>query len=81
MKNLENFYKECKINLNLDIIGLMCLPPKEGEPEKFFEQLKEHSIRYDLSELSMGMSNDFEIASKCGSTFIRIGTKIFGSRT
>jgi pyridoxal phosphate enzyme (YggS family) len=81
LKNLENFYKECKINLNLDIIGLMCLPPKEGEPEKFFEQLKEHSIRYDLSELSMGMSNDFDIASKCGSTFIRIGTKIFGSRT
>jgi len=80
LKNLENFYKECKINLNLDIVGLMCLPPKEGEPEKFFEQLKEHSIRYDLSELSMGMSNDFDIASKCGSTFIRIGTKIFGSR-
>ena len=81
LKNLENFYKECKINLNLDIVGLMCLPPKEGEPEKFFEQLKEYSIRYDLSELSMGMSNDFDIASKCGSTFIRIGTKIFGSRT
>jgi len=80
LKNLENFYKECKINLNLDIVGLMCLPPKEGEPEKFFEQLKEYSIRYDLSELSMGMSNDFDIASKCGSTFIRIGTKIFGSR-
>ena len=36
LKNLEKFYKECKINLNLDIIGLMCLPPKEGEPEKFF---------------------------------------------
>ena len=80
LKNLEKFYKECKINLNLDIIGLMCLPPKEGEPKKFFEQLKEHSNRYDLTELSMGMSNDFGIASKCGSTFVRIGTKIFGSR-
>ena len=80
LENLENFYKECKINLNLDIIGLMCLPPKEDQPKKFFDKLKEYSIRYDLPELSMGMSNDFDIASRCGSTFIRIGTKIFGPR-
>ena len=80
LENLENFYKECKINLNLDIIGLMCLPPKEDQPKKFFDKLKEYSIRYDLPELSMGMSNDFDIASRCGSTFIRVGTKIFGPR-
>ena len=81
LKNLENFYNECKNNLNLDIIGLMCLPPKEEKPEKFFQKLKEHSLKYNLPDLSMGMSNDFEIAVKLGSTYVRIGSKIFGERT
>ena len=80
LKNLGNFYKECKTNLDLDIVGLMCLPPIDKDPKKFFEELKECSIKYNLPELSMGMSGDFEIASKLGSTFVRIGSKIFGER-
>ena len=59
----------------------MCLPPKEEKPEKFFQKLKEHSLKYNLPDLSMGMSNDFEIAVKLGSTYVRIGSKIFGERT
>ena len=81
LNDLGNFYDECKNNLNLDIIGLMCLPPKEEKPEKFFQKLKEHSLKYNLPDLSMGMSNDFEIAVKLGSTYVRIGSKIFGERT
>ena len=80
LKDLGNFYKECKTNLDLDIVGLMCLPPIDKDPKKFFEELKECSIKYNLPELSMGMSGDFEIASKLGSTFVRIGSKIFGER-
>ena len=80
LKDLESFYKECSLNLNLDIIGLMCLPPVEKSPEKYFLQLRESANIIGLKELSMGMSNDFEIAANNGSTFVRIGSKIFGSR-
>ena len=80
LKDLDNFYYECKKNLNLDIIGLMCLPPQNENPEKFFQKLKECSDKFGLTDLSMGMSNDYDIACKFGSTFLRIGTKIFGER-
>ena len=80
LKDLESFYKECSLNLNLDIIGLMCLPPVEKSPEKYFLQLRESANTIGLKELSMGMSNDFEIAANNGSTFVRIGSKIFGKR-
>ena len=80
LKDLESFYKECSLNLNLDIIGLMCLPPVEKSPEKYFLQLRESANIIGLKELSMGMSNDFEIAANNGSTFVRIGSKIFGER-
>ena len=80
LKDLDNFYYECKKNLNLDIIGLMCLPPQNENPEKFFQKLKECSDKIGLAELSMGMSNDYDVACKFGSTFLRIGTKIFGER-
>ncbi len=79
-KDLDNFYYECKKNLNLDIIGLMCLPPQNENPEKFFQKLKECSDKIGLTDLSMGMSNDYDVACKFGSTFLRIGTKIFGER-
>ena len=79
-KDLDNFYYECKKNLNLDIIGLMCLPPQNENPEKFFQKLKECSDKFGLKDLSMGMSNDYDVACKFGSTFLRIGTKIFGER-
>ena len=80
LKDLDNFYYECKKNLNLDIIGLMCLPPQNENPEKFFQKLKECSDKFRLTDLSMGMSNDYDVACKYGSTFLRIGTKIFGER-
>ena len=80
LKDLDNFYNECKKNLNLDIIGLMCLPPQNENPEKFFQILKECSDKFGLTDLSMGMSNDYEVACKFGSTFLRIGTNIFGER-
>tara|TARA_Y100000996_G_C22468477_1_gene621102 strand:+ start:478 stop:1134 length:657 start_codon:yes stop_codon:yes gene_type:complete len=80
LKDFDNFYYECKKNLNLDIIGLMCLPPQNEKPEKFFQKLKECSDKFGLKDLSMGMSNDYDVACKFGSTFLRIGTKIFGER-
>ena len=80
LKDLDNFYYECKKNLNLDVIGLMCLPPQNENPEKFFQKLKECSDKFGLKDLSMGMSNDYDVACKFGSTFLRIGTKIFGER-
>ena len=80
LKDLESFYKECSLNLNLNIIGLMCLPPVEDDPKKYFLQLKESANKINLKQLSMGMSNDYEIAANNGSTFVRIGSKIFGER-
>ena len=77
---LENFYNECSKNMGLDIVGLMCLPPQSQRPIKFFEKMFELNNKLDLNELSMGMSNDYIDAAKTHSTFLRIGSKIFGSR-
>ena len=77
---LENFYNECSKNMGLDIVGLMCLPPQTEKPIKFFEKMFELNNKLDLNELSMGMSNDYIDAAKTHSTFLRIGSKIFGSR-
>ena len=77
---LENFYNECSKNMGLDIVGLMCLPPQSEKPIKFFEKMFELNNKLDLNELSMGMSNDYIDAAKTHSTFLRIGSKIFGSR-
>ena len=78
--SLENFYKECKENFKLNIIGLMCLPPANEDPEKYFLELKQMALNLSLEKLSMGMSNDYLKAAKCGSNFLRIGSNIFGSR-
>ena len=74
------FIKETIENSNLNIRGLMCLPPVNEDPEKHFLKLRDLAAYFNLSSLSMGMSNDFEIAIKCGATHIRIGSDIFGSR-
>ena len=78
--SLESFYQECKKNFELDIIGLMCLPPANENPEKYFLELKSLAERLSLKKLSMGMSNDYLRAAKCGSSYLRIGSNIFGSR-
>jgi pyridoxal phosphate enzyme (YggS family) len=74
---ISQFVKYCINDLNLNIIGLMCIPPAEGDPTQFFKNLAEFAKINNLSELSMGMSNDYECAIKNGATFVRIGSKIF----
>ncbi len=78
--NLENFYKTCVDELKLNIIGLMCIPPFDKDSKPFFIKMKELSENLDLKNISMGMSDDYMEAIKQGSTFIRVGSKIFGAR-
>ena len=80
ISNFDSFFLKCSKDLKLDIIGLMCIPPINSNPETYFKKLNEISIEYNLKQLSMGMSSDYIQAIKCGSTFIRIGTALFGSR-
>jgi len=80
-ENFEDFYKVCKNDLDLNIIGLMCLPPFDEDSSPYFKKIKLLSEKFNLSELSMGMSNDYLKAVENGSTYIRIGSKIFGSRS
>ena len=79
-KNINQFVNYCRNNLSLNIIGLMCLPPINENPEKYFLYLNQLRNQADLCHLSMGMSNDYQIATQCGSTFLRIGSKILGER-
>ncbi len=79
INELESFYKECKKNYNLDIIGLMCIPPI-GNTSKFFSKMLELNNLLNLSDLSMGMSSDYLEALNFKATFVRIGSLIFGER-
>ena len=79
-KNVNQFVNHCKNSLSLNIIGLMCLPPINNNPEKYFLHLNQLRNQMELCHLSMGMSNDYQTAIKCGSTFLRIGSKILGER-
>ena len=79
-KNLNQFVNYCKDSLCLNIIGLMCIPPINENPEKYFLYLNQLRNEVDLCHLSMGMSSDYQIAIKCGSTFLRVGAKIMGER-
>ena len=76
---LKGFYKECR-DLNLDIIGTMCLPPMNKDPETFFLEMQKINHNLNLKELSMGMSDDYLSAVEYKSTYLRIGSKIFGMR-
>jgi len=78
-KNLNEFYSYCK-ELELDILGLMCIPPANIDPKFFFQEMKLLTKKLDLSELSMGMSSDYIEAAKNSATYLRIGSKIFGNR-
>ncbi len=77
--NLKSFYKYC-LNKNLDIIGTMCLPPVSEDPEKYFMRMNYLNKDLGLKELSMGMSADYIPAVENNSTYIRVGSKIFGER-
>ena len=74
------FYNYCK-ELGLDVIGTMCLPPNDNKSEIYFSEMKKLNQELGLSEISMGMSDDYLIALKYHSTFLRIGSKIFGQRS
>ena len=78
--DLNEFYKSCVNEFKLDIVGLMCLPPKENENKGYFLKMKSLANNLNIQELSMGMSNDYLDAVNNGATFLRIGTKIFGNR-
>ena len=81
ISNLENFYKKCVDEFKLNIIGLMSIPPFEKDPKPYFIKMRELSENLDLRDISMGMSDDYMEAINQGSTFIRVGSKIFGSRS
>ena len=78
--NLIDFYKFCK-NLNLDIIGTMCIPPNDDNTEKYFSEMNDLNKEFNFKELSMGMSGDYLEAIRYNATYIRVGSKIFGNRS
>ena len=73
----SDLFVYCKQNLQLNIIGLMCIPPVYKDSEIYFKKLKLLADDLKIKDLSMGMSNDYESAIQNGSTFVRIGSKIF----
>ena len=78
---LEEFYTICVQELKLNIIGLMCLPPNDKNTNNYFSNMQKLNQKLGLKELSLGMSNDYLNAINYGSTFVRIGSKIFGNRS
>lgn len=78
---VSDFARYCIKDLNLNILGLMCIPPVNVAPDSYFKKLKNLNEDSKLKDLSMGMSEDFEIAIKLGSTYVRVGTSIFGQRS
>tara|TARA_B100000674_G_scaffold382279_1_gene325204 strand:- start:48 stop:698 length:651 start_codon:yes stop_codon:yes gene_type:complete len=79
-EELEELFLYCK-SLNLDVIGLMCLPPANHDPNPFFKELNALNKKLNLTELSMGMSSDYIKAIEHSSTYLRIGSEIFGQRS
>ena len=79
-EELKDLFEYC-CDIELDVLGLMCIPPNNVNPNPFFEDLKNLNDKFGLSELSMGMSSDYEIAIKNSSTYLRIGSDIFGKRS
>ena len=77
---VSEFYSYCKI-LNLEVVGLMCIPPLNEPSEIFFKEMSELNRKLNFEELSMGMSSDYLDALKNSATYIRIGSKIFGQRS
>ena len=78
-ERLDDFYKFCK-NLNLDVIGTMCIPPNDQNTKKYFFEMNKINQELNFKELSMGMSGDYLEAVKNNATYVRVGSKIFGNR-
>ena len=78
--DISKLVSYCK-NIQLEIIGLMCIPPLNLDPNKYFFEMKELSEKFGFTELSMGMSSDYMLAVKNNSTYVRIGSSIFGQRS
>ena len=78
---LDQFYNYCRNEINLNILGLMVIPPNDNNTEKYFKSMNELNKSLALQELSMGMSADYLEAVKHGSTFVRVGSSIFGERS
>ena len=81
VSELDAFYNYCSNEINLNIIGLMIIPPLDNNAEKYFKSLNQLNKSLALENLSMGMSADYLEAIKNGSNFVRIGSSIFGSRS
>ena len=79
IKKLGEFYNFCK-ELNLNVVGIMCIPPMDDDPEISFSRMNYIKKKFNFVELSMGMSSDYVEAIKYNTTFLRIGSGIFGQR-
>ena len=80
LEDLNQFINYCKIDLSLDVVGLMCIPPINDQPKKHFSLLADEAKKNNLPCLSMGMSADYMDAIELNSSYIRIGTALFGER-
>ena len=80
IEELDNFYSKCTKDLGLNIIGLMCLPPNDNKSSIYFSKMYQLVKKLQLKEISMGMSSDYLEAINYQSTYLRIGSKIFGER-
>ena len=77
---IDNLVNYCK-KLNLNVVGFMCIPPADIDPINYFSEMSIMNKTYNFTELSMGMSSDYLEAAKSNSTFLRIGSSIFGQRS
>jgi PLP dependent protein len=78
-ERLGDFYRYCK-DLNLEIIGTMCIPPNDGHAQNYFSEMSQMNKELNFQDLSMGMSEDYMVAIKNNATYVRVGSKIFGNR-
>ena len=81
VSELDSFYTYCTQEIKIDVVGLMVIPPNDGQTAKYFKSTEEINNSFALNELSMGMSADYLDAIKYNATFVRIGSSIFGPRS
>ena len=81
INEIDGFYTYCTKEKNLNILGLMAIPPNDQNPKKYFKTLSDLNASLGFKELSMGMSADYEDAINLNATYVRIGSSIFGSRS